>query len=82
MDEKITQLLTTLPPIVACITWDVLNDHITAKTIELADQVTEEEWDEYEIVRCLAAGNPAQPPTLEAQVLVEMMLESLELRAV
>lgn len=82
MDEKITQLLTTLPPIVACIAWDVLNDQITAKTIELADQVTEEEWDEYEIVRCLAAGNPTHPPTLEAQVIVEMMLESMEHQAV
>jgi hypothetical protein len=82
MDEKITKLLTTLPPIVACITWDVLNDQITAKTIELADQVTEEEWEEYDIIRCIAAGNPAYPPTLEAQVLVEMMLESMEQQAV
>lgn len=80
MDEKITELLKNLPPIVACVVWDVLNANITLETIELADRVTEEEWEEFEIARCVAAGNPEHPPIQEAQVLVEMMLEELTLQ--
>ena len=80
MNENITELLKTLPPIVACVVWDVLNANITLETIELADRVTEEEWEEFEIVRCVASGNPKHPPIQEAQVLVEMMLEELTLQ--
>jgi len=80
MNENITELLKTLPPIVACVVWDVLNANITLETIELADRVTEEEWEEFEIVRCVASGNPKRPPIQEAQVLVEMMLEELTLQ--
>ena len=80
MDEKILELLRALPPIVACITWDVANENITLKTIELADTVTEEEWEKYEIVRCVAAGNPEHPPTDEARVLVDLMVEELALQ--
>ncbi|MCI0396596.1 MAG: hypothetical protein L0332_22260 [Chloroflexi bacterium] len=77
MDEKVIQLLKTLPPLVACVIWDVVNENISLKTIEIADKVTEEEWKRYEIVRCIAAGNPQYPPVQEAQVLVEIMLEEL-----
>jgi len=77
MDTKIIELLKILPPIVACLVWDVIHKNITPETIELADKVTDDEWEQYEIVRCLAAGNPKHPPLEEAKVLVEMMAEDL-----
>ena len=80
MDENIIKLLETVPPIVACVIWDVSNQHITASTIELADRVCEADWQKYEIVRCVAAGNPEHPPIEEAKVLVEMMLETFALQ--
>lgn len=79
MHEKLSELLETLPPLVACIVWDVVNEHITPKTIELADQATETEWEQYDIVRCIATTNPKHPPLQEAKVLVDMMLEELTL---
>jgi hypothetical protein len=79
MNEKLSELLETLPPLIACIVWDVANGHITLHTIELADKVTEDEWQQYEVVRCIAAGNPEYPPVQEAQVLIEMMLEDFVL---
>jgi hypothetical protein len=76
MDKKIIEILKTLPPIVACIVWDVVNKNITLKTIQLANNVTDEEWEKYDVARCIAAGNPKYPPTEEAQVLVEIMIET------
>ena len=75
MDERKFELLKTLPPLVACIVWDVLNKNITPQTIQLAGSVTDEEWQAYEVVRCIGAGNPKYPPTEEAQVLVDIMME-------
>lgn len=43
MDQRIVELLETLPPLVACIVWDVVNNGISLRTIELADMVSEEE---------------------------------------
>jgi len=80
MNEKLVVLLEILPPLVACIVWDVANENITLKTIELADKATQDEWEQYEIVRCVATGNPDYPPTQEAKVLVELMLEELALQ--
>jgi hypothetical protein len=57
-DKKAVELLKTLPPLIAIVAWDVANGNITAQTIELADAVTVEEWEKYELVRCVAAGNP------------------------
>jgi len=74
MDKKIFNLLKTLPPITACVVWDVVSNNITLQTIELADQATSQEWESYDIVRCIAAGNPTYPPIIEAKALVEMML--------
>lgn len=81
MKNEIIELLKTLPPVVACVVWDIANANITLKTIKLADSVTPEEWEAYEVVRCVAAGNPEYPPFQEAQVLVDMMLEDLALQA-
>ena len=74
MDKKIFDLLKSLPPITACVVWDVISDNITLQTIQLADQATTHEWENYDIVRCIAAGNPEYPPTIEVKALVEMML--------
>ena len=74
MNPKIIELIKTLPPIAACIVWDVICDRITAQTIELASQATDQEWESYDIVRCIAGGNPEFLPIIEAKVLVEMML--------
>jgi len=78
MDKKILELLKTLPPITACVVWDVLSDHVTLQTIELADHATEQEWENYDIVRCMAVANPAYLPTTEAKVLVDMMLAEFD----
>ncbi len=80
MDDKTINLLKALPPIVACIVWDVVNENITANTIKLADQVSEDEWQKYDVVRCIAAGNPEHPPIDEAKALVEMMIETIALQ--
>lgn len=39
--------------------------------------VSKEEWQQYEIVRCVTAANPNHLPVEEAQALVEIMLEEL-----
>ena len=75
MDKKILELLKMLPPVVAIVAWDVVNENITVKTIELADMVTKEEWEKYELVRCVAAGNPEHPPVEEARLMLDMMFE-------
>lgn len=79
MNTKLFELLEMLPPLVACVVWDVMNDNITLKTIELAGHVSEDVWQQYDVIRCVAAGNPDYPPAQEAQVLVEMMLEDFAL---
>lgn len=32
-DHSIVELLNTLPPLVACIVWDVVNDNISLETV-------------------------------------------------
>ena len=80
MTEKLLRLLEMLPPLVACVVWDVANRQITLKTIELANKASTTEWQQYDIVRCIAAANPDHPPIQEAQVLVDMMMEELTLQ--
>jgi hypothetical protein len=70
MDKKILELLKTLPPITACVVWDVVRDQITLQTIELADHATKQEWESYDVVRCIAAANPAYPPLLKQRSLL------------
>ena len=78
MNQKMIELMKTLPPITACVVWDVVCDRITLQTIELAGQATDQEWESYDIVRCIAAGNPEYLPTVEAKVLVEIMLAEFD----
>jgi hypothetical protein len=78
MDEKLKQLLQSLPPLTACVVWDVIRGNITAQTIELADVATDEEWAAYDVIRCVAAGNPQYPPFEEAHALVDIMLDEFQ----
>ncbi|MBU4352807.1 MAG: hypothetical protein KJ939_07065 [Nanoarchaeota archaeon] len=72
---KLARFLSSLPPLVAAVVWDVLNSQITAKTVALADKVTDEEWAKYEVVRIVGACNPKYFRAEEAQVLVWEMME-------
>jgi hypothetical protein len=76
-EEKLVRLLKSLPPLVAVVVRDVMNNNITEKTILLADEVSEEEWEKYAVVRCVATGNPKYPPITEARACVEVMLKRL-----
>jgi hypothetical protein len=78
MDEKVVRLVATLSPLPAILVWDVVNDQISKNTIQLADLASDEEWGKYDLIRCLAAGNPEHPPVQEAKALIDMMLEVLE----
>jgi hypothetical protein len=57
-------LLRCMPPLVAILAWDCLQDKVSKQTIELAREASEEEYREYDIVRMLAAGNPMYPEEL------------------
>jgi hypothetical protein len=71
------ELLRNLPPLVATVVWDVINGRITQSTVELAQSTSKEEFDRYDIVRCVAAANPNYPPLELAKGLVDEMLESV-----
>lgn len=73
------QLMTTLPPLVAVVVWDVINDRITESTIELAQATSKEEFDQYDIIRCVVAADPDHPPIQLARGLVDEMLEKAAL---
>jgi hypothetical protein len=75
--DKYLELMKTLPPLVAAIVWDVVNDRFTLETIELANKTTMEEFRKYDLVRCVAAGNPDYPPLLECKTLVDEMVEEM-----
>lgn len=74
--DRYKELLRTLPPIVATVVWDVINDHITQSTVELAQATSKEEFDRYDIIRCVAAANPKYPPLDLAKGLVDEMVET------
>jgi hypothetical protein len=57
-------LLRTLPPLVAALAWDCLNNHVTKQTIELARSASEQEYKQYALVRMLCAGNIMFPEIL------------------
>jgi NCAIR mutase (PurE)-related protein len=66
--------LKSLPPLVAAVVQDVVHNNVTAATIELARKATPEEFKKYDVIRCIAAGNPDCPPTEEAMWLVKEMI--------
>jgi hypothetical protein len=59
-------VLRTMPPLVAALAWDCINYHVTDKTLELAHAATDEEYENYDLVRMLCGGNSAFPEILEA----------------
>lgn len=73
--QDIAGLINSLPPLVAVVVWDVVHDHVTADTIALARAATPDEYERYDVIRCMAAGNPDYPPTEEAWWLVKEMIE-------
>jgi hypothetical protein len=73
------QLMTSLPPLVAAVVWDVVNDRITESTVELAQATTKEEFKQYDIIRCVVAAHPDYPPLELAKGLVDEMLETAAL---
>ena len=74
--DKYRELLRTLPPLVATVVWDVVNDRITQSTVDLAQSASKEEFDMYDIIRCVAAANSKYPPLELAKGLVEEMVET------
>ncbi len=75
VEQRTAALLENLPPLVACVIWDIVNNNLSLQTIQLANLANEAEWQQYDIVRCVAAANPHRLPIKEAQALVETMLE-------
>jgi hypothetical protein len=57
-------LLRTLPPLVAALAWDCINNHVTSETIKLAQAASDQEYKDYALVRMLAAGNIMFPEIL------------------
>jgi hypothetical protein len=66
----------TLPPLVAAVVWDVVNGRISQSTVDLAQTTSKEEFERYDILRCVAAANPKYPPLELAKELVDEMVET------
>lgn len=77
--KQYLELMNTLPPLVAVVVWDVINDRIDELTIRLAQATTKEEFDRYDLIRCVVAANPSHPPIEIAKLLVDEMVEDLTL---
>jgi hypothetical protein len=79
MQLETADWLRTLPPLVAALAWDVLNDHVTPQTVELAQKANEQEYREFDLVRMLSSGNPRYPDLLakDGKILIEMMFEDM-----
>ena len=75
---KMARFLNSLPPLVATVVWDVINDQITAKTVALADEVTDEEWEKYDVVQIVGCLDPTFDISVEAGGLVAEMLDEWE----
>ena len=72
------QLMKTLPPLVAVIVWDVINDRIDELTIKLAQATSKEEFDRYDLIRCVVAADPKHPPIELAKSLVDELVQNTE----
>jgi hypothetical protein len=73
------QLMKTLPPLVSVVVWEVINDRIDENTIELAQAASKEEFERYDLIRCVVAADPRHPPIDLAKGLVDEMVENLAL---
>ncbi|HJR80743.1 MAG TPA: hypothetical protein VJ821_11770 [Anaerolineales bacterium] len=72
------QLMKTLPPLVSVIVWDVINDRIDELTIKLAQATSKEEFDRYDLIRCVVAADPKHPPIELAKSLVDELVQNTE----
>jgi hypothetical protein len=61
---------------VAVVVWDVVNGRITQTTVDLAQTTSKEEFERYDIVRCVVAANSSYPPLELAKELVDEMVET------
>ena len=73
------QLMKTLPPLVSAVVWDVINDRLDELTIRLAQATTKDQFEQYDLIRCVVAADPKHPPIDLAKGLVDEMVESLAL---
>ena len=71
-------LMKTLPPLVSAVVWDVINDRIDELTIKLAQATSKDEFDRYDLIRCVVAADPKHPPIDLAKRLVDEMIENME----
>jgi hypothetical protein len=74
--DRYVKLIRNLPPLVSAVVWDVVNGHIAQSTVELAQAASKEEFDKYDIIRCVAAANLKYPPLGLAIELVNEMVET------
>ena len=72
------QLMKILPPLVSVVVWDVINDRIDELTVKLAQATSKEEFDRYDLIRCVVAADPKHPPLDLAKSLVDEMVENME----
>ena len=72
------QLMKILPPLVSVVVWDVINDRIDELTVKLAQATSKEEFDRYDLIRCVVAADPMHPPLDLAKSLVDEMVENME----
>jgi hypothetical protein len=75
--ERYQQLMKTLPPLVSAVVWDVINNRVNENTIELAQATTKEDFDRYDIIRCVVAASSKHPPIELAKGLVDEMVENM-----
>ena len=61
----------TLPPLVSAVVWDVINDRLDELTIRLAQATTQEDFEQYDLIRCVVAADPKHPPVDLAKGLVD-----------
>jgi hypothetical protein len=82
MEREITpylQLMKGLPPLVSVVVWDVINDRIDELTVTLAQATSQEEFEKYDLIRCVVAADVKHPPIELAKGLVDEMVENMAL---
>lgn len=77
MTQYLRQLMKTLPPLVSVVVWDVINDRMDDLTIELAQATSTEDFERYDLIRCVVAADPMHPPIDLAKSLVDEMVENM-----
>jgi hypothetical protein len=76
---KYLRLMKTLPPLVSVVVWDVINDRIDELTIKLAHATSKEDFERYDLIRCVVAADPKYPSIDLAKSLVDEMVENMAL---